>query len=200
MDKIVLDPRHTALNVIDMLVGFGDNEEGELPVTGAYSILPGVNRLIRNQNIGLVVYEADCHDPKHESFGRYGVHCVRGTRGAQFMDGLYMRPGSLIWYKGMNRARDSMSGWAYDNPLGGERIDTGLDDQLRARCIKVVVFVGLTGEYCVPANVRDAIARGYEVYVVRDLVKFVNPDIEEKIYTELRALGVHVVTLDQIEE
>lgn len=198
--KIRFDPRTTALAVIDMLVGFGDNHEGELPVTGAYAILPGVNRLLRNQNIGFIVYEADCHDERHESFVRYKVHCVRGTRGAQFMDGLYIRPGSLIWYKGMLRNRDSMSGWAYDNPLGGERTDTGLDDQLRARRVQVVVFVGLTGEYCVPANVRDALARGYIVYVVRDLVKFVNPEVADKIYTELAALGAIIITLDQIEE
>lgn len=198
--KIRFNPATTALAVIDMLVGFGDNHEGELPVTGAYSILPGVNRLIRNDYIGVVVYEADCHPPGHESFARYGVHCVRGTRGAQFMDGLFMRPDGILWRKGMRRNRDSMSGWASDNPLGGVRVDTGLDDQLQALSIETVIFVGLTGEYCVPANVRDAIARGYKCYVVRDLIKFVNPGIADKIYAELRDLGVEVITLDDIEE
>lgn len=198
--KIRFDPRTTALAVIDMLVGFGDNHEGELPVTGAYSILLGINRLIRNDYVGVVVYEADCHPPEHESFARYGVHCVRGTRGAQFMDGLYIRPNSIIWYKGMRRNRDSMSGWASDNSLGGVRLDTGLDDQLQAINVEIILFVGLTGEHCVPANVRDALARGYIVYVVRDLVKFVNPEVADKIYTELAALGAIIITLDQIEE
>src|SRR5688500_18039162 len=81
-----------ALLVVDMQCGFTTLCPDELPVPGGLEIVPAVNRLLALP-WGRIDASLDWHPPDHCSFkghrtGVYPVHCVAGTRGAEFIPGL----------------------------------------------------------------------------------------------------------------
>ncbi len=82
-----------ALIVVDYQNDFA--EGGSLAVTGARALAPAIQRqmdLIRTQS-GLIVATRDWHPEKTVHFQRDGgaiwpVHCVAGTLGAEYVDGI----------------------------------------------------------------------------------------------------------------
>src|SRR3569833_733955 len=114
-----------ALIVVDMQNDFC--EGGALAVPGGNAIVPRVNQLIAGHDH--VVLTQDWHTPGHASFAAshdgaepfsthpfpYGpqtlwpVHCVQGTKGAEFPPDLEATRAELIVRKGFHRGVDSYS-------------------------------------------------------------------------------------------
>lgn len=163
----------------------------------------------------LVVATQDWHPADHGSFaanheGRapyqvidlnglpqvlWPVHCVQGTPGAAFHDGLTARV-TKVFPKGTDPAVDSYSGF-FDN---GRRKATGLTDYLKAQGVRDVYVMGLATDYCVKFTALDALAEGFDTYVIEDgcrAVELAKGDGERAI-DELRAAGVVVVESNQI--
>ncbi len=112
-----------ALLVVDIQNGFID--ESELPVPGGKEIIPIINRLM--PFFPVVVASQDWHPAGHGSFhihhpgakpydiGRLGgqsqvlwpVHCVQGTRGADFAPGIKTEYFQAVIRKGMDQSVDS---------------------------------------------------------------------------------------------
>jgi nicotinamidase-related amidase len=148
-----LDPKTTALIVIDMLNDFVE-EKGALVVPGAKDLVPiqaKILKHVRHQSV-TVLYLADNHMPDDEEFKVWPKHSVEGTRGAQVVDALAPRKGEKVIPKRR-----------YSGFFG-----TDLDLTLREAGITNVILMGVLTDICVMYTSADASARGYSVYVVAD--------------------------------
>ena len=172
-------PIDEALIVIDVQNDFCPG--GSLAVTGGDAIIPRINTLM--EAFQTVVLTQDWHPANHSSFAAnhpgaqdfsqvempYGlqtlwpVHCVQGTRGAEFHPDLRTDPAQLILRKGFRSAIDSYSA-LFEND---HKTPTGLEAYLRGRGVAQLTFVGLALDYCVAYSALDAVARGFFVTVLQ---------------------------------
>lgn len=184
---------------------------GALPVPGGDAVVPAANRLQDGGRFDLVVATQDWHPAGHGSFaanhpGRtpgevidlnvlpqilWPTHCVQGTPGADFVDGLGTIKIEKVFTKGTDPAIDSYSGF-FDN---GRRKATGLGDYLTARGVRAVYVCGLATDYCVKSTALDARHLGFETYLVEDACRGVNlqPGDVDRAVEEMRRAGVKVV-------
>ncbi len=184
---------------------------GALAVPEGDQVIPVINDLM--SRFELVVATRDWHPADHLSFasqhpGRkvgeiidldgleqilWPDHCVQGTEGAAFAEGLNADDIHHVLYKGTDRRIDSYSGF-FDN---GHRKATGLADLLDDRGVKQVTIAGLATDYCVKFTVLDACRLGYETRVVRDGIRAVNlnPGDGDKAIDEMREAGAQVVEM-----
>lgn len=171
-----------ALIVIDVQNDFLPG--GALPVPEGDLVVPVANRLLDMNCFDLRVATQDWHPANHGSFaanhpGRkvgelielnglqqilWPVHCVQGTRGAEFAPSLNIARVSHVFRKGTDPAIDSYSG-LYDN---GHRKSTGLAEFLREHHVTDVYVMGLATDYCVKFTALDAAAEGFKVFLVED--------------------------------
>jgi nicotinamidase/pyrazinamidase len=173
----------TALVVVDMQNDFA-HPEGSLSVEGGADVVGAVNREIAaaREAGAPVVFSRDWHPPDTPHFEKDGgiwpVHCVRGTWGAEFVDGLDLgdlERGAEVVSKGTG-GEDGYSVFSVRDPRSGATSDTVLEQLLRARGVERIVLVGLATDYCVKETVLDARRRGFGAEVVGDGVRPVDRD------------------------
>ena len=130
----------------------------------------------------------DWHPADHCSFAAQGgpwpPHCVAGTRGADFADGLELPPGTQVVSKAM-RDDDAYSGF--------ERTD--LDERLRHAGVRRVLVGGLATDYCVLNTVLDARRLSYAVLVLPDCIRAVEvaPGDGARAIAAMRAAGAVIL-------
>lgn len=171
-----MQPLTHALIVIDMQNDFCPG--GALAVTGGDDIVDGINALMAD--FRTVILTQDWHPAGHSSFASshpgaapmqvvdmpYGPqvlwpdHCIQGTPGAAFHQGL-RTDGDLIIRKGYNPAIDSYSAF-FEND---HTTPTGLEGYLRTRGITTLTMVGLALDFCVNYSAVDAAKLGFDVTV-----------------------------------
>jgi len=171
-----MQPLTHALIVIDMQNDFCPG--GALAVTGGDDIVDGINALMAD--FETVILTQDWHPAGHSSFASshpgaapmqvvdmpYGPqvlwpdHCIQGTPGAAFHQGL-RTDGDLIIRKGYNPAIDSYSAF-FEND---HTTPTGLEGYLRTRGITTLTMVGLALDFCVNYSAVDAAKLGFDVTV-----------------------------------
>ena len=167
-----------ALLVVDVQNDFCPG--GALAVSGGDEVVAVINRL--GARFRHVVLTQDWHPQGHKSFasanpGRqafetvafpYGPqvlwpdHCVQGTTGAQFHDGLQLPHAQLVLRKGYRREIDSYSAF-FEND---HKTPTGLMGYLRERQLTRVTCVGLAFDYCVRYSAEDAVSHGFDTFVI----------------------------------
>ena len=122
------------------------------------------------------------------------VHCVQGSRGAEFHAALQLTRAELIVRKGFHAEIDSYSAF-FEND---RRTPTGLAGYLRERGLKRCFFVGLAYDYCVGYSAVDARRLGFEAIVVRDACRAIDLyDSVKSIEAEFCSAGV--VTIESAE-
>lgn len=169
---------------------------GALAVPGGDQVVPVLNAYIeRFAAKALPIFATrDWHPPDHCSFrprgGPWPPHCVAGTPGAQFAQGLKLPEGAQIISKATEPDREAYSG--FDG--------TDLKTRLKQQGIKRLFIGGLATDYCVLNTVKDALRLGFEVLLLRDAVRAVNvhPDDEQKALDEMRRLGARFLTLQDL--
>jgi nicotinamidase/pyrazinamidase len=175
VDDVEFDEK-TALIVTDVQNDFAD-PAGSLYVRGGDEILALVNREIgrATQAGAFVVYTQDWHPESTPHFlkdgGIWPVHCVQGSWGAAFDEGLVV--GGPVVRKGTG-GEDGYSGFTVRDPTTGEQEGTGLEGLLREQGIERVVLVGLATDYCVKETALDALRKGFEVTVLEEGVRAVD--------------------------
>jgi NAD+ synthase (glutamine-hydrolysing) len=201
----------TALVIVDVQKGFGS--KGELPVADAEQIIPVINEL--QNHFEIIVATQDWHPADHVSFAQthsrapgeclsidgvdqplFNVHCVAGTTGSEFIDGLDTSKVTRIFQKGTKSDTDSFSGFI-DNK-GGKATD--LEDFLKQRGVKTIYVTGLATDYCVERTATDGVALGFDVSVVEDACRGVNAnkgDVDRAIERMKRA-GVKMTTSNEV--
>jgi nicotinamidase/pyrazinamidase len=156
-----------ALIVVDVQNDFCPG--GSLAVEHGDEVVAPLNRLIEEfLSRGEPVYKSrDWHPADTKHFTAYGgtwpVHCVQGTRGAEFHPQLSRDPRVRVVSKGEGD-EDNYS--AFDG--------TTLADSLRAEGVSEVWVGGLATDYCVKQTVLDALRAGFRVRALSDAMRAVN--------------------------
>lgn len=195
----------SALIVIDVQNDFCPG--GALAVEGGDQIVSGINALMAD--FPAVVLTQDWHPEGHSSFALshpgkapfsmiempYGPqvlwpeHCIQGSAGAEFHEGLDTTRADLIVRKGYNPRIDSYSAF-FEND---HETPTGLEGYLRTRGIEKLTMVGLATDYCVNFSAVDAAKLGFTVTVRTDLCRAIDLDGSLKAAMEgMRGAGVVV--------
>lgn len=200
----------TALIVVDIQNDFLPG--GALPVPQGDEGIAPINRLI--ENAFCVVLTADWHPSRHKSFAinhpgkkpfelvdmPYGkqvlwpAHCVAGTEGAAFAEGLVTSRADLILRKGTCAERDSYSAFLEAD----RRTRTGLTGWLKEREICKVVVCGLAADYCVSWTALDAAQAGFDVCVVTDAVRAIAQDSYDEAKTAWSAAGIRTALTNDL--
>ena len=176
-----------ALIVVDVQNDFCPG--GALAVPKGDAVVPVINRLAaRFDN---VVLTQDWHPRGHGSFASshpgkkpferialpYGEqvlwpdHCVQGTPGAELHPALSLPQAQLVVRKGHHRDVDSYSAF-----LEADRATpTGLAGYLKERGLTRLFVCGLARDYCVAWTADDARDAGFEVTVVEEACRAINP-------------------------
>jgi nicotinamidase/pyrazinamidase len=173
-----------ALVIVDFQNDFTPG--GTLAVADGDAIAEHLNALAADPRFELVVATRDWHPSDHGSFaergGRWPVHTVQDTEGAQLHEALDHELLDVIVDKGQNPNTEGYSGFD----------ETGLEHLLRERGIERVTIVGLATDYCVKNTALDALRHGFQVTVDSAGVRGVDPADSERALEELRASGVQV--------
>ena len=183
---------------------------GALAVREGDAVIPVANRVL--QAFELIVASKDWHPRDHGSFAAnhpgkkvgdvidlnglpqvlWPVHCVQGTRGAEFAPSLDVSRVARVFRKGTDPAIDSYSGF-YDN---GHRRSTGLSDYLRKKGVTEAFVLGLATDYCVKFTALDARQRQHlRTTLIEDASRGVNlhPGDVDAAVEEMRKAGVRVM-------
>lgn len=158
-----------ALVVVDVQPDFCPG--GALPVPDGDAVIPVLNEWIAAARAAgaLVVATRDWHPPGHLSFrgqgGPWPPHCVQDTPGAAYHPALALPAEAVRLAKGTRLDHDQLS--AFD--------DTGLAVFLRARGVRRLLVGGLAEEVCVRATVLDGLRAGFEVHLLADATRAVDP-------------------------
>ena len=174
-----------ALIVVDMQRDFMPG--GALPVPEGDKIIPKVNEYIRKfkEKGALIVATRDWHPENHISFrergGPWPGHCVQNTPGAEFL--VDLPEDAVIISKATEPDKEAYSGFE----------GTDLAKILRGNGVKRVYICGVATEYCVRATALDALKHGFEVYLLRDAVKGIKPEDEERALEEMKSRGIKIV-------
>jgi nicotinamidase/pyrazinamidase len=186
---------------------------GALGVADGDAILEPLAQLVRSGRFPLVVATQDWHPPGHVSFasshpGReplteielYGRpqtlwpdHCVQGSAGARLHDDLPREPLAAIVRKGSDPRVDSYSTFRNNWNEHGDRPPTGLAGYLRERGVTEVWLAGLARDFCVLWSAQDAADAGFEVAVLWDLTRPVDPASDPAVRRTLGSSGIRVV-------
>jgi nicotinamidase/pyrazinamidase len=184
------------LLVVDVQNDFCPN--GNLPVPHGDEVVPTINRLAGR--FRHVVLTQDWHPPGHHSFASshsgkrpfdivtvaYGQqilwpdHCVQGTTGAQFHDGLQIPHADF-----------------YEND---RKTPTGLAGYLRERGLTRIFVAGLAFDFCVRYSAEDARREGFSVTVIEDACRGI--DVEGSVAATLEsfgALGIATAPADAVD-
>jgi nicotinamidase/pyrazinamidase len=187
----------TALLVVDVQNDFAD-PSGSLYVQDGEQVVPFINREIeRAQEAGVpVVYTKDWHPPDTPHFAEHGgkwpVHCVRDTWGAELHPDLKAVGEVILKAKG---PEDGYSGFSVEHLPTGERRETGLEQRLRDRGVDHVVIVGLATDYCVKETALDAVRKGFDAEVLTAAIRPVDvgPGDGDRALHDLEHAGVTLV-------
>ncbi len=189
----------TALIVVDVQNDFAD-PDGSLHVPGGAAIVAPINREIAlaHRHDSIVVATQDWHPERTPHFasdgGRWPVHCIGGTWGAELHPALELPNDAPRVRKGAN-GEDGYSGFTMKDPGSGSTTPTELEGLLRASSVRRVVIVGLATDHCVKATALDAVALGFETVILVDAIAAVEqqPGDGQRALDELRTTGVELV-------
>ena len=163
---------------------------GKLAVPHGDEVVPTINRLAGR--FRHVVLTQDWHPPGHQLVCilasrqapvrdrhrrlrqqiLWPDHCVQGTVGAQFHDGLQIPHAELVLRKGFRPTIDSYSAF-YEND---RKTPTGLAGYLRERGLTRVFVAGLAFDFCVRYSAEDARREGFAVVVIEDACRGIDVD------------------------
>ena len=184
-DFFTVDPRHSALIVIDMQNAFV-HEKGTLGVSGVNTkrlatIVPAVKTLIeRCQAAGMpVIWTVQEHLPDDavrakkklaaHTAKRRQVSCLAGTWDSQIVDEL----------KDLAAANPT---YVVRKHRFGAFYQTRLEQLLRMLGTQTLFITGTTTNACVETTVREAYLRDYDVVAVKDCISGVNAEWEAVAY------------------
>jgi nicotinamidase/pyrazinamidase len=197
---------HDVLIVIDVQNDFCPG--GALAVANGDAVIVAIHRIA--PHFKHIVLTQDWHPPHHSSFAAshpgkqsfehvelsYGVqtlwplHCVQGSKGAEFHPALHLPQAELVLRKGFNPHIDSYSAF-FENDRA---TPTGLAGYLEERNLNRVFLAGLAYDYCVGYSALDARRLGLPAFIFRDACRAIDLNGSvAKIEAEFARAGVAVI-------
>lgn len=164
---------------------------GALPVPLAEHVASPLNRAMHK--VDTIVLTRDWHPSDHCSFeeqgGPWPMHCVQYSPGAEFQGSLHAPLDAILVSKGTDPDVEAYSGFC----------GTDLAERLHRRGVKRVFVGGLALDYCVKATALDAIAAGFEAWLLLDATRPVVESATNAVIAELRDAGVHMTSSGELE-
>jgi nicotinamidase/pyrazinamidase len=172
-----------ALLVVDVQNDFCPG--GALAVAEGDRVVPVINALM--EKFPLVVASKDWHPHASVHFGKWPVHCVHNSRGAEFHPKLNSVKIKQVFLKGTKDRDDGYSAF--------EATSADLAAYLKERGVTDLYVTGLATDYCVKASAIDAVRSGLKTAVVEDAVAAVevHPGDGETALKEMESAGVRRV-------
>lgn len=172
-----------ALLIIDVQRDFLPG--GALAVPHGDRVVPVLNRYLgefRRRRLPIVATR-DWHPQNHCSFipygGRWPPHCIAGTSGAEFVDTLQLPPDVYVVSKAAASDHEQFSAFP----------ESDLAEWLHARGVHRLFAGGLATDYCVLADVRDALRHGFAVVLLTDAIAAVDDRDGQAAVREMQRLG-----------
>jgi nicotinamidase/pyrazinamidase len=161
---------------------------GTLAVPNGDEIVPPLAACIdefERRNLPIIA-SRDWHPPDHCSFeaqgGPWPPHCIAETAGAEFDPGLNLPDSAKIIDKAMTTDKDAYSAFE----------DTELHAYLQGEGVTRLFIGGLATEYCVLNTARDALGNGYDVVLLEDAIRAIDPADGENAIRELQDGGAKI--------
>lgn len=175
-----------ALIIVDVQNDFCPG--GALPAPNGDKVVPVINKLM--DMFPVIVASRDAHPSDSIHFKKWPVHCVKGTKGAEFHPALDVSKIQQELLKGTADKDDGYSSF--------EATNQNLAEFLKNRQVTDVYITGLTTEYCVKSTAMDSLQNGFNTYVVTDAIAPVEPDSENEknALSEMTEAGITLVTSD----
>lgn len=188
-----------ALFIIDVQNDFC--EGGSLGVAGGAACAAAITEFLRERSgdFDLVIASRDWHEGGGDNGGHFAlppsspdfasswpVHCVAGTRGADYHPNLDTSFIDVHIEKG--QGRPSYSIFEGVSPSG-----RALTELLEEHSVSEITVVGIATDYCVLASALDAKASGRPVTVITALTAGVSADSSEKAIAVMVDAGCRVV-------
>ncbi len=175
---------------------------GSLAVPKADTIIPVLNRYMKKFCDNNLPHFAtrDWHSAKTSHFKKFGgkwpIHCVQDTKGAQFHFGLKLPVTTCLLYKGMDAGNDNFSAFCSENKDG-----MAFNSLLNSLNVSEIYIGGLATDYCIKFTVLDALKSGYKVKLLIDAIKGVNiePKDSEKAINEMVESGANPITFENLD-
>jgi len=208
------------INEFNRVVAVGVDIQNDFCPGGTLAVNEGDQVVVPFNNVadwtrekrGNVAFTRDFHPAETNHFidfgGPWPAHCVAGTFGAEFKQGLDVRDGDPILSKGTLKDEDAYSGFQ-GATHSGLTLET-LIMPVRHEQVAVVIG-GLATDYCVKATVLDALTiaekardmglqRDIGVFVLKDAIRAVNiqPDDGEQAIKEMEAAGAVMVNATEV--
>lgn len=178
-----------ALLIVDVQNDFCPG--GALGVKGGDKVVPVINAIM--DKFDPVISSQDWHPKETVHFEKWPIHCVAGTKGAEFHPDLETDKIDLKLIKGTDNKDDGYSAF--------EATNKSLSEFLRENNVRQLYVCGLATDYCVKASAIDAVTRGFHTYVITDAIAAVNvqPGDDEKALREMYAKGCILVGSREIQ-
>ncbi|HJX70363.1 MAG TPA: isochorismatase family protein [Bacteroidales bacterium] len=178
-----------ALIIVDVQNDFCPG--GALPAPDGDKVIPVINKLMNRFPVILASRDAHPSDSRH--FEKWPVHCVKGTRGADFQPGLHVSKIQQELLKGTADKDDGYSAFEASNQ--------NVAESLRKKQVTDVYITGLTTEYCVKSTALDSVHNGFKTYIVTDAIAAVQPDSENEkaAFAEMNDAGIILVSSDHLK-
>lgn len=189
-----------ALLIVDVQNDFCSG--GALAVPQADAIIAILNKYINGfYDKGLPIFATrDWHPIKTSHFkefgGKWPIHCVKDTKGAQFHPDLKLPKTACLLYKGIGTDNDSFS--AFHAKTAHRR---SFHSILTLFKISELYVGGLATDYCVKYSVLDALKFNYKITLLLDAVKAVNiePNDSEKAINEMVQSGAETIIFEHLD-
>ncbi|WP_442576608.1 isochorismatase family protein [Microbacterium sp. F51-2R] len=184
-----------ALFIVDVQNDF--TEGGALGVEGGDAVAERITRYLgaHASEYAVIVASRDWHDAENDNGGHFHpepdfvdtwpVHCVSGTAGAEYDEGLDTSAVTHHVKKGQGKPAYSLFEGTTDE---GATVSELLD----AAGVVDVDVAGIATDYCVRASALDAIEHGRHVRVLTDLVAGVAAHSSDAALAELAHAGAEL--------
>lgn len=178
-----------ALLIVDVQNDFCPG--GALAVKDGDKVVPVINRIM--DRFDMVISSQDWHPEETVHFGKWPIHCVAGTFGAEFHPDLEVSKIDFQLLKGTDNKDDGYSAF--------EATNASLTGFLLENNIQNLYICGLATDYCVKASAIDAVEQGFHTYVITDAIGAVNaqPGDSEKAIHEMYNKGCLLIESEEIQ-
>lgn len=187
----------SALIIVDVQNDFCSG--GALGIPEGESVIPELNRWIGAfREAGLpVAYSRDWHPPGHCSFkprgGPWPPHCIQGSEGAMFREGLDVN--GALFCKAYDADRDAYSAFqASKQSADGTLEKLSLPAWLKSKGVRQLYIGGLATDYCVKHTALDALRDDFRVTIIEEGVRGVDvkPGDSERAIEEMKQAGAEI--------
>ena len=160
-----LDPKRTALVVIDLQNGFMDEAVGHAVCPAARDVVPNVNRLATGvrRSGGGVFWVANTYDPGWSVMAEMATPEARRRRVASMSEGTVGH--RLCPALDVHAEDETVRKYRYSAFLPGA---SELPKRLRVRGFDTVLICGTVTNVCCESSARDAMMRDFRVVMISD--------------------------------